>query len=190
MRSHSTMKISIFPALFLALCLAVPARAGREWRHSNTDGTWTLYNYLNYGRYASVGEDEYGSQAFCAGCQSQKNFQVYVTNYTTEAQCYEIEIAPPENYPAASVGVNIYFYDGAASKWADLLAYGFKGKARVYLKNSQFPMYMAQIDFNQPHAGYYLSRRDLTETQCTSGQTTLNWVKIIDGVMTKKLVAR
>jgi hypothetical protein len=191
MQSHSMMKLSIFPALFLALCLAVPAQAAREWRRSNTDGTWTLYNYLNFNRFATQGEQEWGGPyAFCAGCTTQRYFQNYVTNYTTEAQCYEVEIRAPENYPTATVGVSFYFWDNAAQKWTDLLGFARKGKARVYLMNSEFPIYIAQYSFNLPHAGYYLSRRALTETQCTSGQNTMNWVKMINGVMTKYVIAR
>jgi hypothetical protein len=174
----------------LALTLAVPARAGSEWfKHFGTN-SWTIYNYLNYDRYGSVGPNDWGTAAFGSGPQTMKYFLKYVDNFTTEGHCYEIEIGPPENYPADTKTVFVHFWDNAAGKWNDLLGFAGQGKGRLYLKNSEFQMFLAYWDSSPQHAGYYLRRKNLGESSCTSGQTALNWLKIIDGVQSMHIEAR
>jgi hypothetical protein len=173
----------------LALSLAVPARADSEWyKHLGTN-SWTIYNYLNYDRFASVGTDEWGTNFFVPST-SMKYFLKYVTNYTTEGHCYEIEIGPPENYPEDSKDISVYFFDNATGGWTDLLGFAGKGKARLYLKYSEFPGHLANWSSGPRHAGYYLHRKNLTETQCTTGQSSYNWLKIIYGAQTKGITAR
>jgi hypothetical protein len=174
----------------LALALAVPACADQEWyKHLGTN-SWTMYNYLNWDRFASVGTDEWGTNVFTPGSSAMKYFLKYVDNFTTEGHCYEIELGPPETYPADSKNVFVYFWDNAAGGWTDLLGVAGKGKGRLYLKNSEFQMFLAIWASSPQHAGYYLHRKNLTESQCTTGQASYNWLKIIDGVLTKSIVAR
>ena len=174
----------------LALSLALPASAGREWyKHLGTNN-WTIYNYLNYDRFASVGTEEWGMAVFSPGNPNMKYFLKYVDNFTAEGHCYEIEIGPPENYPADSKNVFVYFWDNAAGAWTDLLGLAGKGRGRLFLKNSEFQMFLAIWSSSSQHAGYYLHRKNLTESQCTTGQSDLNWLKVINGVQTKSIVAR
>jgi hypothetical protein len=174
----------------LAFALAIPARAGREWYQHLGPNNWTQYNYLNYDRYASVGTDEWGTAVFSPGSPSMKYFLKYVDNFTSEGHCYEIEIGPPENSPADSKNVFVYFWDQAAGGWTDLLGLAGKGKGRLYLKNSEFQMFQAIWASTPQHAGYYLHRKNLGESDCTTGQASYNWLKIIDGVQSKGITAR
>ncbi|HKP97582.1 MAG TPA: hypothetical protein VJ385_17700 [Fibrobacteria bacterium] len=176
----------------LALFLSVPANAGKEWDSHRASNDWTIYNYLDYARQHNAntpGSPDWGLDFF--GNTQYKYFLNYVDNFTTEGHCYEIEIKAPENHPNDPTNVQLFFWDQAQGAWSDLLGYYGNGPARLFLKNSEFQVFIATYSFsNTKHAGYWLSRKNLTESQCTTGQTTMNWLKIIDGAQTKNLILR
>jgi hypothetical protein len=173
--------------LAMALAAALPAQAGVDWFQSTGTYSWRQYNYLNFER-RELGN---GSEPWYVGNFDGNNYQYllnYVTNSSTTGQCYELEIGPPEAYPASNNWAYLWFWSQEAGGWADLLGQWGEGKGRLWLKNSEFQVFIGTNIFpGKRHNGYYLSRRNLTEDQCTTGQTTMNWLKIKDGVQSSDL---
>jgi hypothetical protein len=186
------IRIALAASAALAALAAAPIDAGREWFQDNGSSSWTHYNYLNFERYASVGVDEYSAGNF--GLGNQNYFLHYISNNTATGHCYEIELKEPENYAGASVAsINLWFWDSAISGWTDFLGFGGKGKVRLWIKNSTLQAFLATQQFPGAfprHFGFWTTRKNLTESQCTTGQSTMNWLKIIDGTQSKNIQAR
>lgn len=180
-------------AMTLALA-SVPAEAGREWFQDNGTNSWTHYNYLNYEHNAAGEIEAYGSANFIGA--PDHYFLRYVTNSTSTGHCYEIELKKPENYPNNKTRLSAYFWDQSIGNWMDVLGFPAQGgKARLWLVNSEFQAFLATptvpTNGTPRQAGFWVSRKNLTESQCTTGaQATFNWLKIVDGVQTKYIVPR
>jgi hypothetical protein len=146
---------------------------------------------MNYSRYAGADEIdkmEWGLGSFPIGGQ-QKYFLRTLLNFTTQGHCYEIEVGAPYTHSGDPTSQLFYFWDDNASTYTDLLGFGKKGKVRLYIKNSGVSFYVVGM-LNTNHAGYFQRRKNITEAQCTTGQTTMNWLKVINGVQTKGITIR
>jgi len=176
-----------------ALCLAAPATAGREWYKNIGTNNWTVYNYHNLD-FQSGGTFMYDYSNFGQGQGFQYYLQYYLNNFTTETHCYELEAKAPENYPNdKNLSINFWFWEDSKSKYSDLGGTAISGypKARVYLKNGSFPVFIAsRRSGTQSHFGLYTTRVNLDEAACTTGQTALNWIKVKDGVQTVSIQVR
>jgi hypothetical protein len=185
--------LTLFPALGLALCLAMPAKADYEFYQNTGTNEFTLYDYMNYDRYAGADDfdkQEWGLGTFPIGGGTKKYFLRTVLNFTTEGHCYEIEVGAPYTHSGDPTWQLVYFWDDNASTYTDLLGFAQKGKVRLYIKNSGVSFYVVGVGNTTHHAGYFQRRKNITEAQCTTGQTTINWLKVINGAQTKGITVR
>ncbi|HKP97981.1 MAG TPA: hypothetical protein VJ385_19775 [Fibrobacteria bacterium] len=177
----------------LALSLAAPASAGREWYKNMGTNNWTVYNYHNLD-FQAAGVFMYDYFDFGQGAGYQYDLLYYLNNYTNETHCYELEAKPPENYPNdQNLSLNFWFWENAKGKWSDLGGWAGSGypKVRVFLKNGDFQVFIASARTGvRNHYGLYTTRLNLDEAACTTGQTALNWLKIKDDVQTVSIQIR
>ena len=189
------------PALFtalaalagLALCLPPRAQADDTFYQRLGNNNWNTYDYMNYVRYSGQDpwdQNEWGFGNFPIG-NSQKYFLRDVNNWSGTAQCFEVQVGPPNTHSGDATSQVLYYWDEYSSSYVDLLGGARKGKIRLYVQSADVQFYVVGLA-NTNHAGYWVRRMNLTESQCTTGgQATMNWLKAVDNrIQAKYVIAR
>jgi len=107
--------------------------------------------------------------------------------------CFEVVTAHPDFIPGDIADTRIWYLNFNTDKTESLnddSGGGLFSRARVFLSgyNSFVSLKIAAYSsyWNKAHFKIIVTRLPLSESACTSGQATIAWVKVIDGVMTSQ----
>jgi hypothetical protein len=176
----------------LALALSVAAAPAPNTPKSaftavDNDG-WEYTQYVDFASSTIAGHDAYKTFTFRE--PDVKFHPVQFFNNTTDDYCFEVETSP---HPSADrlADTRIWVYHPPSRTYVSLND-DFNNtrfsRGRVYIKGLQalVQTYVAAFSSaeNTKHFMLTVQKLNLTEAQCTTGQATVPWVKMIGEVMT------
>jgi len=190
-----TKAIPLSVACVLALALSLHAAPGGRWT-SWGNGEWHYDQYVDFGSSTSFDHEAYNTFTFDRFNPNVKFYWLQI-NGADDGNCVDISTSHPEFYPAVVADTRIWFWNQNTNAYQSLND-DYNGsrfsRGRIYVKgfNSFVNTYIAAYNssHNSDHFALNVMRLNLTESACTTGQTTVPWVKSVNGVMTVSPNAR
>jgi len=155
--------------------LEAPAQAAVTWDLKPSgagDYDWTLGSYHWYQELNNnLGRNTFSLRGILWG--------------NSAAECLEYSTAPGRYY--SNPDTRIWVWDGAANVYRSInddFGGTLQSKARVWIaldaSGGEYDVQVApwSTDGNSDDFKLTVTRRDLTEAQCTTGQTTIPWAKV------------
>lgn len=181
--------LGMLGAVSLALAAQVQADGSSHY-HSGTNA-WSTYEYIDFLASGGAGHDGQWATYNFAGT-ALKYFPYKIEVGSSEGICYEMNTGRPTYHPTATGDTRFWIYDfntGAYRSLDDDGGDGAYSLGRAFLKgpsSAWVSIYTAaySTNYHDMHFGLYIKRLNLTEAQCTTGQATVPWVKVVNGVMT------
>ena len=184
-----TKAIPLSVACVLALALSLHAAPDSYWT-SWGSGEWAHGHYVDFGSWTISDHKTYNTFTFNASQPNVKYHPLQIHS-SEDGNCLEIATSHPEFYPGAVADTRIWFWNQNTNAYQSLND-DYNGsrfsRGRIYVKgsNSFVNTYIAAYNssHNSDHFDLDVMRLNLTESACTTGQTTVPWVKSVNGVMT------
>jgi hypothetical protein len=113
-------------------------------------------------------------------------------NKTTTGVCYEVTAGPPN--PAQPTGkvihMQFWVFGQPNLGWTDMGGRLDNNKMRVYLNKGVVGLNLSMLNDGSGKNYFLLNlmRKNLGESACTSGQSSINWYKNINGTQTWKKI--
>jgi hypothetical protein len=194
-----TKAIPLSVACVLALALSLHASPFSYWRDDGS-GEWQYAQYVDFGSSTLPDHEAYDTFTFDSPHPNVKYSPLQIFSETSNndnGSCIEIITRHPEFYPGVIADTRIWFWNQNTNTYQSLND-DYDGsrfsRGRVYVKgfNSFVNTYIAAYNssHNSDHFALVVRRLNLTEAACTTGQTTVPWVKSVNDVMTVSPNAR
>jgi hypothetical protein len=192
-----TKAISLSVACVLTLALSLHASPSSRWT-SWGSGEWQYSQYVDFGSSTISGHEAYNTFTFSSSQPNVKYYWLVIDNsHDNDGTCFEILTGPPYLNPGVVADTRIWFKNLNTNAYQSLNddSNGTRfSRGRIYIEgqNSFVSTFIAAYNssHNSDHFALVVRRLNLTESACTDGQTTVPWVKDVDGVMTVSPNAR
>jgi hypothetical protein len=196
-RRPSNTLVSLVSALFLAISAA--SLGAEPWKWTTPGGSqWSMYQYYDLGSSTTPERQAFtGITSFPLPYDSSDVVEAgwlrLDASQTEPAYCFEISTQSPAEYPNWPMDTRIWYagVDGTLTSLNDDFN-GLFSKARVYLRPkitvpslalgyAWVDLYIAAFssNWNDGQFGVLVEKKNLSESDCTSGQTAIPWVKVI-----------
>jgi hypothetical protein len=150
---------------------------------------------VDFASYPTIsGHALYSTERFSPNSEHVKyhllQFDNYIQGNDASGYCFEVVTKPPDYFPGVAADTRIWFHNWNTYTYQSLND-DYNGtrvsRGRIYVKGQGFVyIYIAAYSpaHNNDHFGLVVSRLNLTEYSCTTGQTAIPWVKSLNGIMT------
>jgi hypothetical protein len=175
-----------------ALALAFTAQAGEpEFYECYGIYDWKVRQFYNFDVTPGTGQDFELFYRSGVNATPDKHIDYILENKTTTGACYEVTAGPPN--PAQPTGkvihMQFWVFGQPNQGWTDMGGH-LENKMRVYLNKGSVGLNMSMLNDGSGKNYFILNlmRKNLGESDCTSGQAAINWYKNINGTQTWKKI--